>query len=184
MPNHLAGLENDMEQKWPNVKSPTTSSSYQSWSMSDTSFWEHEWDKHGTCSNMDQHTYFYAALQLLLPTPTIIKERYDSNSGGSGDSVVTRSELIDGYATSTTSTSKDTVLVCSKYGYLSEVRVCYEKKTTKDSASENGSGGSSSGNVGKRISCPDVILKEDNCGETIKIASFNEHELNVVATYL
>jgi hypothetical protein len=27
-------------------------------------------------------------------------------------------------------------------------------------------------------------LKEDNCGETIKIASFNEHELNVVATYL
>lgn len=171
-----------MEQKWPNVKSPTASSSYQSWSMSDTSFWEHEWDKHGTCSNMDQHTYFFVALQLLLPTPTIIKERYDSNSGDSGGSVVTRSELIAGYATSTTSTSKDTVLVCSKHGYLSEVRVCYAKKTTKDSASENGSG-SSSGNVGKRISCPDVILKEDNCDETVKIASFNNHQSNVAAIY-
>ena len=189
MPNHLAGLENDMEQKWPNVKSPTTSSSYQSWSMSDTSFWGHEWDKHGTCSDMDQHTYFYTALQLLLPTPTIIKERYDSNSGDGGG-VVTRSELIAGYATSNTSTSKDTVLVCSKRGFLSEVRVCYEKKTktsnniNNNNSASNSENGSGSGNVGKRISCPDVILKEDNGGETIKIASFNEHELNVVATYL
>jgi ribonuclease T2 len=194
-----------MEQKWPNVKSPTTSSSYQSWSMSDTSFWSHEWDKHGTCSNMDQYTYFHTALQLLLPTPTIIKERYDSISDDGSGGVVTRSELIAGYATSSSNDissylkeEKETVLVCSKSGYLSEVRVCYEKKktmTTYNSAKdgENGSGGSSSsssssssgnGNVGKRITCPNVILKEDNCGETIKLASFNEHKSNVADIYL
>jgi hypothetical protein len=156
---------------------------------------------------MDQHTYFYTALQLLLPTPTIIQERYNSISDGSGG-VVTRSELIAGYATNSSNDissylkeEKETVLVCSKSGYLSEVRVCYEKKkkttmttttttTTYNSAKdgENGSGGSSSssisGNVGKRITCPNVILKEDNCGETIKIASFNDHKSNVADIYL
>ena len=154
---------------------------------------------------MDQHTYFFTALQLLLPTPTIIKERYDSISDDGSGGVVTRSELIAGYATSSSNDissylkeEKETVLVCSKSGYLSEVRVCYEKKktmTTYNSAKdgENGSGGSSSsssssssgnGNVGKRITCPNVILKEDNCGETIKLASFNEHKSNVADIYL
>jgi ribonuclease T2 len=29
-----------------------------------TAFWRHEWEKHGTCSNMGQHAYFAAALQF------------------------------------------------------------------------------------------------------------------------
>lgn len=28
-----------------------------------TAFWSHEWSRHGTCSNMDQHAYFVAALR-------------------------------------------------------------------------------------------------------------------------
>ena len=210
-----------MEQKWPNVKSPTTASSYQSWSTTDTSFWDHEWNKHGTCSNMDQYTYFYTALQLLLPTPSIIKERYDSSSSSSssssrgddddyGGGTVTRSELITGYATSTTTSNdfhrdipppplspslssylkgqKETVLVCSKNGYLSEVRVCYEKTNSNnntnnntDKNDDNNGKGGGGGNVGKRIPCPELILREDNCGETIKIASFNERPNSAIS---
>ena len=27
-------------------------------------FWSYQWEKHGTCSNMDQHAYFAAALRF------------------------------------------------------------------------------------------------------------------------
>jgi ribonuclease T2 len=27
-------------------------------------FWSHEWERHGSCSSMDQHSYFAAALRL------------------------------------------------------------------------------------------------------------------------
>ena len=48
-------------------------------------------------------------------------------------------------------------------GYLSEVRVCYEKVD-------------GSGAVGGRMACPDVILREDNCGDQIEIASFDDDD--------
>jgi len=31
----------------------------------DSSFWEHEYEKHGTCSGLDEYTYFDTALQLF-----------------------------------------------------------------------------------------------------------------------
>jgi hypothetical protein len=77
---------------------------------------------------MDQYTYFSTALQLLVPTPPIVKERY-RNNGGVG--IVTRSELLAGYSFTTAGVDlkgeKETILSCSEDGYLSEVRVCYKK---------------------------------------------------------
>ena len=102
---------------------------------------------------MDQRTYFRTALGLLLPTPPIVGEKKGS--------VVSREELASGYAeSSSSSSSADAVFVC-KHGYLSEVRVCYAK------------GLAGSGFVGLRMSCPDTIVREDNCGERIEIASFD-----------
>jgi hypothetical protein len=79
---------------------------------------------------MDQYTYFSTALQLLVPTPPIVKERYRSD-GGVG--IVTRSELLAGYSFSTAVAEADSsdlvaILSCSEDGYLSEVLICFEKK--------------------------------------------------------
>lgn len=46
-----------MQEEWPTLACP---------SGNGEAFWEHEWEKHGTCSesNLDQHAYFEAALTL------------------------------------------------------------------------------------------------------------------------
>jgi len=122
--------------------------------------------------------YFSAALGLLVPTPAVVKERY--GSGGT----VTRQELEEGYNTyhrddnvdasiggvgvgGNDSDSSAVILVCNS-GYLSEVRVCYKKKA-------DGEGG-----VGDRMQCPETITKEDTCGDTIKIASFDDSTARLV----
>ena len=135
----LQDLGDDLETRWPNVKAALTSKSH-------AAFWEHEWSKHGTCSGLSQHDYFATALDLLLPTPAVVKENYGS--------AVKRKDLEEGYLGSDMS-----VFVC-KYGYLSEVRVCLEKMPDMS--------------VGERVTCPEANLKADNCGDEIKIASFTQ----------
>ena len=127
-PALLAGLEVAMEQNWTNLRHINTKPQSSTWSHDDTGFWSHEWHNHGTCSGMDQYTFFSTALQLLVPTPPIVKERYHSN-GGVG--VVTRSELLAGYSFATAAADSSdlvAILSCSEDGYLSEVHLCYEKK--------------------------------------------------------
>ncbi|KAL7552729.1 hypothetical protein ACHAWF_015967 [Thalassiosira exigua] len=135
----LQDLADDMALKWPNIKSAPGSRGH-------TSFWEHEWSKHGTCSGLDQHAYFATALSLLISTPPIVKENYGS--------VVRREEVEEGYQGSGMA-----VLVC-KNGYLSEVRVCYDK--------------AEEGRVGIRVPCSEATLRQDSCGDEIKLASFEQ----------
>ncbi|XP_047964233.1 extracellular ribonuclease LE-like [Salvia hispanica] len=53
----ISDLISRMQQDWATLACPSNSGS---------TFWSHEWDKHGTCSesNLDQHGYFKAALNL------------------------------------------------------------------------------------------------------------------------
>lgn len=46
-----------LQENWPSLACPSSSG---------TTFWSHEWDKHGTCSEsiLDQHSYFKSALDL------------------------------------------------------------------------------------------------------------------------
>lgn len=46
-----------MQRNWPTLACP---------SGSGVQFWEHEWEKHGTCSEsvLDQHAYFQTTLNL------------------------------------------------------------------------------------------------------------------------
>lgn len=101
---------------------------------------------------MTQHDYFQTALNLLLPTPSIVKDHYGSE--------VNRSELSE-------EAFADAVMLCSKDGHLSEARVCFQKTM----------GDGEGVGVGGRVSCPQTILNEDSCGDgVIKIASFDDDE--------
>ena len=70
-----------LAKEWPNVKASAISPGHES-------FWGHEWSKHGTCSGLTQQNYFETALDLLLSTPSIVKEKYGS--------VVNRNDLLQG----------------------------------------------------------------------------------------
>ncbi|XP_073130837.1 extracellular ribonuclease LE-like [Henckelia pumila] len=53
----ISDLISRMQQDWPTLGCPSNSG---------TTFWSHEWDKHGTCSEsvLNQHAYFKSALNL------------------------------------------------------------------------------------------------------------------------
>ncbi|KAL6953243.1 ribonuclease T2 [Sarracenia purpurea var. burkii] len=55
--NEISDLTSRLEEDWPTLACP---------SGDGLKFWEHEWDKHGTCSEnaLDQHSYFQKALDL------------------------------------------------------------------------------------------------------------------------
>lgn len=54
-------LVSSLRTNWPSLACPSSDS---------TSFWKHEWDKHGTCSEtvLDQHAYFQDNLNLKSTT--------------------------------------------------------------------------------------------------------------------
>ncbi|GAB2280270.1 hypothetical protein Dimus_014912 [Dionaea muscipula] len=53
----IQDLESRLEREWPSFSCPSSNGK---------TFWSHEWNKHGTCSesNLDQYSYFKAALDL------------------------------------------------------------------------------------------------------------------------
>ncbi|CAJ1354403.1 unnamed protein product [Effrenium voratum] len=51
----LEPIRNDMEMKWRSCPE---------FGDSNEKFWEHEWEKHGTCTNMTQLAFFKKGLQL------------------------------------------------------------------------------------------------------------------------
>jgi len=126
---------------WPNVKATETSSAYDD-------FWEHEWSKHGTCSNLSQYDYFDKSIKTLqaLGTPAII-----SNNVGK---TVSKTDIQNGFGGKTWVN-----LQCKSGKYLSEARTCWAKD--------------SNSNPTKQIECSSAVLKSDSCSSSsIIIESF------------
>ncbi|XP_044491068.1 ribonuclease 1-like [Mangifera indica] len=55
--SEISDLTNSMKKSWPSLACPSSDG---------LSFWSHEWEKHGTCSEsvLNEHDYFQASLNL------------------------------------------------------------------------------------------------------------------------
>lgn len=121
---------NTMTTYWPDVKYLETDPNYDS-------FWEHEWTKHGTCSQLSQSTYFNTTIQLaqMLGTPP----EYTTNVGHTMSASFMR-ELFGGHDYA--------ALQCNNGKYIVGVYTCW----------------SNSGGYPKtQILCDDSVLQEDTC---------------------
>ncbi|KAJ1701430.1 hypothetical protein LUZ63_001209 [Rhynchospora breviuscula] len=76
--SQIQDLVSSLRANWTSLSCPSSDSS---------SFWQHEWDKHGTCSEtvLNQHGYFQAALNLKSKTGLLscLKSAGISPNGGS-----------------------------------------------------------------------------------------------------
>ncbi|GAB2234248.1 hypothetical protein Droror1_Dr00003492 [Drosera rotundifolia] len=59
--SEIQDLESRLDREWPSLSCPSSDG---------TTFWSHEWNKHGTCSEsiLNEHSYFQAALDLKEKT--------------------------------------------------------------------------------------------------------------------
>jgi len=129
-----------MIEYWPNVQEEEGSADYDS-------FWEHEWTKHGTCSGLDQTTYFNSTINLirLFGTPSVVS----SNVGGT----VSASSIRDALGG-----ADHAALQCNGGKYLSGVFTCWSQVN---------------GIPGTQQVCPTDVQGEDTCTSSdVEIASF------------
>lgn len=119
-----------MTEYWPNAIYSETDPEYDS-------FWEHEWSKHGTCTELSQYEYFSVTLawEKTFGTPDIVS----NNVGGSVDS----SKLRDVYGGAAM-----VALQCNTGNFLSGVFTCWSQ---------------SNGKPNVRIVCPADVVLEDSC---------------------
>jgi ribonuclease T2 len=133
--------ESTMVQYWPNVQAEPGSSSY-------TSFWAHEWTKHGTCTHLTQLQYFETAIQLTqeIPTPDILIESVGKNMSAS----VLR-ESLGGL---------DYVALQCDHQTLTGAYTCWNQTDNLPTL---------------QIPCPPSVVKEDTCMESddIRILSIS-----------
>lgn len=97
------------------------------------SLWEHEWDKHGTCSTLDsklrgQLNYFNYTLSLFNRIP-VLKWLEDSNINPDNGRVYQYSQFYDAIHSKF---QKRIVLQCHRSGsktYLQQIEFCFDKIT-------------------------------------------------------
>ncbi|TMW61527.1 hypothetical protein Poli38472_012718 [Pythium oligandrum] len=127
---------------WPEVEYDVSSSQY-------PTFWEHEWSRHGSCTGLDQRTYFAVAVSMLRDGLASTPDFIQKNVG----KTVSTADLRAAYGANTP------VLKCSGK-YLSQVFTCWEKNS-KNNIPTTG------------MACPAAVLKEDTCkGTSVSLQAF------------
>jgi len=138
-------LKTELWEFWPNEEDP------QPTKVAD-SLWDHEWNKHGTCSGLAQKTYFTSALSVdfQLGTPSLITD----NVGGS-ISLSQLETVYNGSPCQQNSACK-VVVSCQSGSTLSDITTCWSKSLTQ-------------------IECPAEVATDNSAcsSSTIDIASFS-----------
>lgn len=109
-PNNIKNLTAELSKFWANMYADT----------SDTSFWEHEWSKHGTCAmdlpdTANEYMYFRKALDLM---------KMYSASNLFGDVIVPSETRV--YNVSELET-----VIKNKIGVIPHIECAYDQKTRK-----------------------------------------------------
>ena len=114
---------------YPDVKYSETDPDYDS-------FWEHEWDKHGTCSELSQYDYFQQAIELVetYETPSVIHQYINTTNSLKTDTL-----------RSSVGGSTYSALQCSSSNILTGVYTCWSHSPVL------------------QIECPTSVQKEDTC---------------------
>nr|CCA21045.1 conserved hypothetical protein [Albugo laibachii Nc14] len=130
---------------WPDVKIAEKARSY-------PEFWQHEWSKHGTCSNLDQIAYFQGSIDLLKQNVSMTPEIIQQHVGKHVNTAIARA------AYSQTGAMDDVVLQCRGQA-LAEIHMCWSRDEQYRPKA--------------RIVCPPHVLKGDTCrSEFIFIRAF------------
>ena len=132
----------DMTEYWPEVEYAVTDPEY-------TSFWDHEWTKHGTCSGLTQDTYFQTTINLIKSygTPQSLINAADAKTTLSASTL--RNDMGGASFAS---------LQCVSGKYLSGAYTCWK---------------ASNGLPVSQIACPSDVIKEDSCSSsTLSIQTF------------
>jgi len=137
-PNVAQSLLPSFQTYWPNEQDPSGGDL-------SSSLRAHEWQKHGTCSGLDQRTYFTEAMsiELAMGTPAAIT----NNIGGA----VELNELMQGFGAYNCQNGGDCIvgLTCQRQNggqYLASVTTCYSPSF-------------------QRITCPASTIKNGGCTE-------------------
>ncbi len=91
-----------------------------------SSFWAHEWGKHGTCSGLDQFTYFSSAIQVeqSVPTPAFMGQ----NAGSS----VSLSDVYSAYGVPQCDQSGSCLLsIDCQDGAINTITTCWSESLTQ-----------------------------------------------------
>jgi ribonuclease T2 len=121
-------------QYWPNVKFNTASPWY-------PEFWRREWARHGTCSGLDEITYFRSAVDLIrngsATTPGLVQQNVNQ--------VLSVEALREAFG----GAKEAAVLKCDHGNVLSQVFTCWDKDANQLPTT--------------RRACPPHVLQEDTC---------------------
>jgi len=100
------------------------------------SFWEHEWDKHGTCSGLEQYDYFQQTINLAKSyvTPEIIHKYINTTSSLNVD------DLRDAFGG-----ESYVALKCDNSNIFTEAYTCWSQNDIV------------------QMECPSSVLSEDTC---------------------
>lgn len=129
-----------MTMYWPDAQYAETDPKY-------TSFWEHEWTKHGTCTGLVQQNYFETTINLLksFGSPSILS----NNVGGSIAAADLRTAMGG---------ASYVALQCNSGTFLSGAYTCWSE---------------SNGQPLKQMECPSDVQAEDTCtSATVVITAF------------